>query len=159
MNQEYTLGFAGDRIATKAVGKELWAKPLANASAAVVLFNRNGTTYKCNVQQSIECPCNDYANATFGAQSMTLKFSSLAIRGWLGKQMVTGLADGDTAISVSCEVTDVYAHDGASAASLGRFSGSWTDAAVPPHGVRFLIIGNCTTAANMTQSNLDLAGS
>merc|ERR1712139_86607 len=39
VNQQYT-GFAGDRMWTGAVGKEIWAKPLPNHRTAVVLFNR-----------------------------------------------------------------------------------------------------------------------
>jgi hypothetical protein len=35
--------YAGGRIATWPVGRELWAKPLANETVAVVLFNRAGS--------------------------------------------------------------------------------------------------------------------
>ena len=87
VNQAYTLGFAGDRIESHAVGKELWAKPLPGGEAAVALFNRNGTTFKCMASSPIDCPCDDYANETSGAQSLTLDFSSLARRGWLGIQV------------------------------------------------------------------------
>ena len=143
VNQAYTLDFAGDRIESQAVGRELWGKPLPGAEAAAVLFNRNGTTYKCMASSPIDCPCDDFANATSGEQSMTLKFASLGERGWLGKQV--GDVDIGLATGLSCEVTDVYGNGGAGAVSLGRFTGSWT-AVVPPHGVRFLLVGNCTTA-------------
>ena len=82
VNQAYTLGFAGDRIESHAVGKELWAKPLPGGEAAVALFNRNGTTFKCMASSPIDCPCDDYANETSGAQSLTLDFSSLASDEW-----------------------------------------------------------------------------
>jgi hypothetical protein len=52
--------------------------------------------------------------------------------------------------SLSCEVTDVYGKGGgASAASLGRFAGSYTDDAVPPHGT-MLCYPSLTTVLDRT---------
>ena len=42
VNQNYS-GYAGDRVWTEAVGKEVWAKPLPGGRVGVVVFNRNGT--------------------------------------------------------------------------------------------------------------------
>lgn len=41
VNQQYA-GYAGDRVWEGPVGREMWAKPLENASVAVALFNRDG---------------------------------------------------------------------------------------------------------------------
>ena len=89
VNQAYANGFAGDRIATAATGKEIWAKPLPHHETAVVLFNRNGTTYECMAASPIDAPCDDVPNATRGAQSITLPFTVRAALGRLSALRVS----------------------------------------------------------------------
>ena len=89
VNQEYSTAhrFAGDRIWTAAVGREVWAKPLPGGRVGVVLFNRNGTTSRCDVHAppysgSLEAPCDDNATEAAGAQSLVLSFDTLPME-WL----------------------------------------------------------------------------
>jgi hypothetical protein len=154
VNQGYD-GFAGDRIATEATGKEIWAKPLRNHTTAVVLFNRNGTTYKCMAASSIEAPCDDVPNATSGAQAITLLFDQLADHTYLSplpaaealKLSTTTASGGRGSGAIACDIVDVYGPTGASSIPLGRFVHNYTTV-VPPHGSAFLIVGNCSTAMN-----------
>jgi len=136
VNQAY-FGFAGDRISTAAVGRELWAKPLGNRSAAAVLFNRNGTTFKCVAAAPIDAPCDDVPAATTGAQRLRLDFGQLAR--WVAPPGTPAGAP------LRCSVTDVYGGgaDAGRAAPLGVFANSF-ERTVAPHGVAFLLIGNCT---------------
>jgi hypothetical protein len=118
-------------------------------------------------------PCDDNATATSGAQQMTLDFSVLP-RSWLGlpEQRPSksapsrggdskGGRGGEEASSssnnetnametmvISCDVYDILATPGLGAA-LGRYSGGWS-AMVPPHGVKFLRLGNCTRTTTGT---------
>lgn len=146
VDQEYA-GFAGDRMWTAAVGKEIWAKPLLNGRAAAVLFNRNGTTSKCDVvgvghMGSLKCPCDDNVTESSGAQDLTLRFDVLPTHWLLGQQ--TSVRQGGAGIS--CEVRDIFSGEtGAVGKDLGRFTSAFHAAAVPPHGSRFVLLSNCTS--------------
>ena len=153
VDQAYTNGFAGDRIASEASGKEIWAKPLVGHTTAVVLFNRAGQTFKCMATSSIDAPCDDYPNATSGAQPITLDFAVLAEHADLSplppaaelerlRSVTRGAGGGG---DVACDVVDVYGPHGDSSVPLGRFTGNFTRV-IPPHGVAFLLVGNCSVA-------------
>ena len=141
VNQQYA-GFAGDRIWSAPVGREIWAKPLPTKhEVAVLLFNRNGTTSDCSVRDSIDCPCDDDPSAAQGAQDMTLDFDLMLPRGWI---LEGSTPSGVTGV-LSCDVSDIFGGVNASAAvPLGRSDGRFEAKAVPPHGSRFLLVGNCT---------------
>ena len=139
VNQEWA-GFAGDRVWTEATGKECWAKPLPGAAVGVVLFNRNGTTPKCEAKQAIDAPCDDWParmNATAGAQHIELPFDSLP-RKWLAPN-----ESGGSSLPLRCTVFDIFATP-RNGKSLGEFDGSFV-AFVQPHGVSFLRVSNCSS--------------
>ena len=126
VNQEWA-GFAGDRVWSAATGKECWAKPLPGAAVGVVLFNRNGTTPKCEAKQAIDAPCDDWParmNATAGAQHIELPFDSLP-RKWLAPNESGGS-------SLTCTVFDIFATP-RNGKSLGKFGGSFVAAVEPRH--------------------------
>ena len=131
--------FAGGRMWTKPGGRELWAKPLGAGAAAAVLFNRGGATTPCNIpaDQPQLAPCDDDPARAHGAQRVALAFGTDFPRGWLLPDV------GDDEL-VECDVFDIFATpDAGQGAPLGRFQGGWA-AVVPPHGVRFVRVGNCT---------------
>lgn len=149
--------FAGGRIWSAPPGKEMWAKPLARGSTAVVLLNRAGLASGVALgdrnpyfapyagcfdlhgeSDAALAPCDDNATASHGAQPIALDLSRVP-RAWLG----LGIAPRVGAQVVSCDVFDVLATPKAGK-SLGRQSGASWSAVVPPHGVRFLRLSNCT---------------
>ena len=161
VNQIYDAkhAFAGGRIATSAPARELWGKPLGNGTVAVVLLNRGGKAIgeidervgplprNCKDPTKPECtgcyipsdlpqlsPCDDNATASTGAQTLTLNLDQIP-KEWLGAS-----EESDTKIA-SCEFFDIFAtpHAGASLGRLSTFS-----AVVPPHGVRFLRLSDCS---------------
>ena len=165
INQYYSTehAFAGGRLATFPPARELWAKPLHNG-AAVVLFNRGGIAIgqrvagapplppHCNDPESTlppctgcfsqgdqpwTAPCDDNATASSGAQTLTLSTDQLP-REWLTSSMQQAREVGAPLV---CDVYDIFAA-AAKGAPLGRFS-EWS-ATVPPHGVRFLRLANCS---------------
>ena len=117
VNQEYSTAhrFAGDRIWTAAVGREVWAKPLPGGRVGAVLFNRNGTTSQCDVHAppysgSLEAPCDDNATEAAGAQSLVLSFDTLPIE-WLipgGDEQLHsgGVGSGGSGMTAVCQVRD-----------------------------------------------------
>eukprot|EP01050_Picozoa_sp_SAG11_P006851 SAG11_NODE_551_length_8587_cov_6.916951_3_plen_172_part_00 len=164
VDQDYEIefAFAGGRIASEPTAKELWAKPLPNRTAAVVLFNRAGMAIGqaveggpptqphctdpestlppctgCNLHgdQPWTAPCDDNITASSGAQTLTLSLTQLP-RAWL-------TATIDVAVGLECDVFDIFATAGKGAA-MGRTSGGEWSAMVPPHGVRFLKLSNCS---------------
>ena len=146
VDQEYAHGFAGDRIWTEAVGKEIWAKPLPGNRAAAVIFNRNGTTSPCDVTDPGRpelCPCDDNATSPghSGVQSIRLDFSVLPSQWLLGAEASDGSASG----AISCQVRDIFSGEtGAQGKDLGAFAGGFEARDVPPHGCRFVLLSNCT---------------
>jgi len=112
-------------------------------------------------------PCDDNATASTGAQTIAFRFADLPPT-WLGLQEDADVeSDG-----IRCELFDIFAtaakvrskHRASSAESvssglcligllerraqgapLGSFADGWS-AVIPPHGVRFLKLGNCTTS-------------
>ena len=170
VNQDYVaeLAFAGGRIASQPTAKELWAKPLSNHSAAVVLFNRAGTVVGqaveggpprpphctdpestlppctgCNLHgdQPWTAPCDDNATASSGAQTLSLSLAQLP-REWLRAGAETSAGVGKAEIALECDVFDIFGTVGVGKA-IGRTSGGVWSATVPPHGVRFLRLSNC----------------
>ena len=137
--------FAGGRMWTRPGGRELWAKPLGAGAAAAVLFNRGGATTPCNVpaDQPQLAPCDDDPAQSHGAQRVALAFGDDLPASWLaaGELHLHHDADGGAA-ELECDVFDVFATPG-HGAPLGRFQGGWA-AVVPPHGVRFVRVENCT---------------
>ena len=148
VDQAYAHGFAGDRLSSMAVGKEVWGKPLPEAAAAVLLFNRNGSASVCNVFTTVEAPCDDNATEASAPQDIVLDFSVIPAA-WLAPTATRATADGHAvaanaprAIS-SCEVFDIFA-SAKEGESLGRFSSrQFVAKEVPPHGSRFLRLSNC----------------
>ena len=141
----YSASFSGDRIWSRATGKELWAKPLPGGSVAAALFNRNGSTRGCanSDLRTIDLPCDDDpALVEAGQQEIVLEFTTLP-RPWLG-------LDGSSpeASAISCIVADIFppqasnASGPAHAKELGVFVGSY-GATVPPHGVNFVRVSGC----------------
>ena len=148
VNQEYDteLAFAGDRIWTGAVGKELWAKPLPGKRVGAVLWNRNGTAVSTcpwpHISDARTAPCDDNATASVGAQRLSLSFDVLPVE-WL---LASGAMEGRAGpAAISCEVRDIFSgKTGAAGLDLGRFSGAFDGGVVPPHGSRFVLLSNCT---------------
>ena len=165
-NQQYEAEhrFAGGRIASEPTAKEIWAKPLPNRTAAVVLFNRGGTAIGERVEggpptpphctdpestlapctgcdlhgdQPWTAPCDDNTTASSGAQTVALSVAQLP-REWLA---VTAAAEGQAALD--CDVFDIFKTPGKGGA-VGRTSGGAWSATIPPHGVRFLRLSNCS---------------
>jgi hypothetical protein len=133
-------------------GKEIWAKPLGKGRVAAVVFNRNGTTSQCNVPDanirnstgSAICPCDDDTTAPgySGVQDISLPFDTIPSK-WLAPAAAGPL---------SCSVRDVFSGaTGKTGKDLGKFSGAWLAAKVPPHGSRFVILSGC---ARQTQGVL-----
>ena len=132
-------GFAGDRIWSRATGKECWAKPLPGRAAGVVLFNRNGSVPTCNTVRPSDAPCDDWpdrTNISAGSQAIDLPFDWLP-RAWL-------LDDDNRSTPLKCAVFDIF-HTPQVGKRLGYFTHSFS-AATPPHGVAFLRLSNCTAA-------------
>eukprot|EP00037_Helgoeca_nana_P030409 m.375513 g.375513 ORF g.375513 m.375513 type:complete len:174 (-) comp28183_c3_seq11:110-631(-) len=137
-------------------GQEVWAKPLANKSVAVVMFNRDGEPctdvakynpwhrdvacgnggFQCDVSDPIDAPCTDVPHLSTGQQAMTLDYTVLPVA-WFG-------ADSSAAVVTECDVFDVFA-TARVGQSLGRFPSRGFSAVIPPHGSRFLILANCST--------------
>ena len=163
VNQVYDAqhAFAGGRIATFAPARELWGKPLGNGTVAVVLLNRGGKAIgehvegagplppHCKDPKKPECtgcflasdqpqlsPCDDNITASSGAQTLTLNLDQIP------KEWLRVSEEADMNIT-SCEVFDIFAtpHTGVSLGRLSKFS-----AVVPPHGVRFLRLSDCSSA-------------
>ena len=165
--------FAGGRVWSGPPHLEIWAKPLPGHQVGVGLFNRggtvigtipNGSTFypplppHCNDPNSTldACtgcfvdddkpwlaPCDDNATASTGAQPMRLEFSQLP-RTWFidNPRADVGKEPGP----LTCDVYDVFATTKRGAV-LGRFRNGWSTAPtspVPPHGIRFLRVGNCS---------------
>ena len=151
VNQQYH-GFAGDRMWTAAVGREVWAKPLPGGRAGVVLFNRNGTTSSCDVidspySGSLKVPCDDNATESSGAQTLSLAFDVLPSQWLLDDEQGGPPQRAHEAGAISCEVRDIFSGaTGKASKDLGRHSGAFTAEDVPPHGCRFLMLSNCTAA-------------
>ena len=154
VNADYNagIGFAGGRIWSAPVGKEVWAKPLLDGQAAVVLLNRAGLASGVALgdrnpyfapyagcfdlhgrSDAILSPCDDNATASHGAQTLALDLD-LIPRSWIALPASPGV--------VSCEVFDILATPHAGEA-LGRHDGDSWSALVPPHGVRFLRVSDC----------------
>ena len=155
VNSDYNadLKFAGGRIWSAPVGKEMWGKPLLHGAAAVALLNRAGLASGVALgdrnpyfapyagcfdlhgrADAILSPCDDNVTASHGTQTLTLDLD-LIPRSWLG------LSPSSAGV-VSCEVFDILAtaHVGK---ALGRQDGDGWSAVVPPHGVRFLRVSDC----------------
>ena len=154
INQEYN-GFAGDRVTSTAPGQEVWAKPLHHGRVGVVIFNRNGSTPKCWNHASknvsvITCPCDDNTSSPDygGAQPITFNFSVLPSAWLLG----AGSAPG---AEVECALADVWTTAGKPGGTLGRFKESYLARDVPPHGVRFLMVSNCTASSRRAAVKTD----
>lgn len=149
--------FAGGRIWSGPPGKEMWGKPLEPGTAAVVLLNRGGLASGNRVNgpasndgldgcfdmhgrsDAILAPCDDNVTASSGAQVIALNLSAIP-RAWLGLSLQDRDGGGGT---VSCELFDILATANAGK-SLGRRKGSAFAPVVPPHGVRFVRVSNCT---------------
>jgi hypothetical protein len=152
--------FAGGRIWSAPVGKEIWAKPLQPGVAAAVLLNRFGASIGkfehpeklhggiaevfapypgCYVLDggSITVPCDENATTTSGEQQLTLDFSVLP-RSWLGLPA----RDAPSNATISCDLFDILATPSAGT-KLGPSKGEWS-ATVQPHAVKFLRLENCT---------------
>ena len=97
-------------------------------------------------------PCDDNVTASTGTQTIRFEFADLPAE-WLG--LAASLDDGRKMLEsggrsigaaagagVSCEVFDIF-DTAVAGKSLGTFKGGWS-AMIPPHGVRFLRVGNCT---------------
>jgi hypothetical protein len=158
VNQEYSAeaAFAGGRINTSAPAQELWAKPLLNGTAAIVLLNRGGKAVGKHMMplppechKGKECtgcylpsdqpwlsPCDDDTDASTGAQEITFTVDQLP-RSWL---MDPSSATGNGHEQLQCDVFDIYAtpHDGAFVGRTDKLAEM-----VPPHGVRFFKLSNC----------------
>jgi hypothetical protein len=163
VNQNF-LNFAGDRMWTGAVGKEVWAKPLPEGEVGVVVFNRNGTTSQCNIlapHDSFAAPCDDNATESSGAQQIKLEFGMLPRewmlggdgRGKIGAGGSSSSSGGGAAADVggstiTCSVRDIFSGPTAAASEdLGKFSGEFDAGVLPPHGVRFVLLSSCSAAA------------
>ena len=110
----------------------------------------------CRKQQCVGCnlpgdqpwlaPCDDNATASSGAQTLTMAIDQLP-RAWLaGASEAAGAGLGGTqedrgAAELECEVYDIFdtPHKGKSLGRMAKFS-----AVVPPHGVRFLLLSDCS---------------
>ena len=113
---------------------------------AALVFNRNGTTSQCNVAASIDCPCDDNQTESSGEQDIVLDFRSLPKQWLLGDGPADGSSSADLG-AVSCDLIDIFGGANAgSGVSLGTHTGGFQAEQVPPHGSRFLLLGNCTTA-------------
>ena len=161
VDQAYANAFAGGRLATEPPGREMWAKPLGNGSVAVVLFNRAGTVVgevpdgagplppHCHDPTSplAPCtgcfvpygrpdlsPCDDNATASSGAQRLTLRLDQLPPE-WFGAAHMVNACAG---------LLDVFADAGARSAPLPPITAGTWSAVVPPHGVRFLVLSDCS---------------
>ena len=151
--------FAGGRIWSTPPGKEMWSKPLDNATAAVVLINRGGLASGNALGKrsdafapfagcfdlhgradAILSPCNDNVTASHGAQTIRLDLSQIP-RSWLGLSAAAAEDDG----VVSCEVFDVL-DTPKQGKSIGRHSGDSFAPMIPPHGVRFLRLSECASS-------------
>jgi hypothetical protein len=163
VNQQYNRGFAGDRVWTGPYSQEVWAKPLTNASVAVVLFNRDGDPctseakfnpwhrnvscgsngFRCSVAEPIDSPCTDAPHLSVGAQNMTLDYAVINAS-WFG---LGNAQVGEPNKLIVCDVYDVFTASTQPKAqaghTLGRFASRTWSAVVPPHGSRFLILSNC----------------
>ena len=129
----------------------------------------SGTASVCNVDRSIDCPCDDNATESVGAQSIYLGFDVLPQHWLLGDMqaavatpatqsaqaavVVTGLATPAPAPTtlkacdarVACHVRDIFGGpNGGSGQDLGLFTEGFEATSVPPHGSRFLLLSNCT---------------
>jgi hypothetical protein len=110
------------------------------------LFNRNGTTSTCNALHigqmgSLQIPCDDNVTESSGAQDLTLDFDVLPAHWLLGQAHSSESGGG-----ISCEVRDIFSGEtGKVGSDLGRFVGAFHAKEVPPHGSRFLLLGNCTS--------------
>ena len=157
VNQEYSAAaaFAGGRIHTSAPARELWAKPLPNYTAAVVLLNRGGKVVgKHTMPLPPEChkgkectgcylpsdqpwlaPCDDDTDASSGAQEISFDVDQLP-RAWLVGPSAPENGHGQ----LQCDVFDIFAtpHKGASLGRTDKLSEM-----VPPHGSRFFKLSNC----------------
>lgn len=150
--------FAGGRIWSGPVGKEIWAKPLAPGSVAVVLLNRAGlasgnalgtrNSYFAPYAgcfdlhgraDAVLAPCDDNATASHGSQPIVLNLSVVP-RSWLGLPT----AKSNVVDSVlNCELFDILATPKAGASLGAHEDGAWAPV-IPPHGARFLRLSNCT---------------
>ena len=101
VDQAYTHGFAGDRLTSMAVGKEVWGKPLPEAAAAVLLFNRNGSASLCNVFTSVEAPCDDNVTEASAPQDVVLDFAVIPTA-WLVTPVISAKDDGCGGDGASC---------------------------------------------------------
>jgi len=128
-------GFAGDRLWTRAVGQEVWGKPLPGNQVAAVVFNRDGITSGCSVLHSIDAPCTDDPARSSGTQNITVRFDEVFPAKWFG------LKHGD--VDWHCIVFDIFATP-RKGQLLGRYWNTF-HAEVLPHGSKFLRISNCTT--------------
>jgi hypothetical protein len=113
--------------------------------------------------ETIRCvttaPCDDNVTASTGARKIELAFADLPAA-WLGITThqdehtdTVMLESGGRSIGraassgVSCELFDIFA-----TANKGKALGTATDkwsVVVPPHGVRFLRLSNCSTDDNV----------
>lgn len=160
-------------------GRELWGKPLEPGTAAVVLLNRGGLASGVALgprnpwfapyagcfdlhggADAILAPCDDNVTASHGALSIALDLS-LVPRSWLGLSALSGdkqqagssrVGGRGSGGTVSCNVFDILATPKVGA-SLGRYGGASWSAVVPPHGVRFLRLSNCSEASAVDGSN------
>eukprot|EP00039_Didymoeca_costata_P021632 m.345013 g.345013 ORF g.345013 m.345013 type:complete len:671 (+) comp25672_c0_seq1:63-2075(+) len=164
-NSQYNqkFNFAGGRVWSGPLYKEVWAKPLVSPanSVAAVLFNRGGYVIgqipsgesfppHCSDPNSqlgpcVGCfvdydkpwlsPCDDNTTASTGMQSIELQFS-LINASWLGLE--------HSQEAIQCHVYDIFATP-QKGEDLGVYTNSF-QANIPPHGVRFVRLSNCSTA-------------
>lgn len=152
--------FAGGRIWSEPVGKELWAKPLSPGSVAAVLLNRAGLASGNALgprnqyfapyagcfdlhgrADAFLAPCDDNVTASHGAQTIALNLSAVP-RSWLGlrPRAETNMPFDSV---LSCDVFDILATPKAGASLGVHKDGMWVPL-IPPHGVRFVRLSNCT---------------
>jgi hypothetical protein len=116
-----------------------------------------GTASVCNVDRSIDCPCDDNATEATGAQSISLSFDVIPMQWLLGQTLPARSTSAPStttstaaptqwsyATNVTCDVRDIFGGpNGGSGQDLGRFTGGFEAVDVPPHGSRFLLLSNC----------------
>jgi hypothetical protein len=86
-------------------------------------------------------------------QSITFNFSVLPAAWLLGEDhRVNHGIDGAERGAISCEVRDIWDVAGTPGQNLGSFVGSFEAKDLAPHGSRFLMLSNCSRAAEANAS-------
>ena len=87
-------------------------------------------------------PCDDNATASSGSQEVLLELARLP-RPWLGLDGTAAAGGGARGGAISCAVFDIFGNATPRGEALGHVHGQWS-ATIPPHGVRFIQLSNCT---------------